>query len=113
MTDERVPAIPSDLVARYKRLSEYKPLEVAVCDIYVREYQNLIERISALEHANADLTAQVAALSKPVTHGMLDKIHKRRLQVQKDRDVSFDTAEIQALNEFIAARTAPKEDVKP
>jgi hypothetical protein len=39
-------SIPEDLKKRYEHLSSYKPMEVAVTDIHVREWKSLIERIA-------------------------------------------------------------------
>jgi hypothetical protein len=46
--------IPEDLKQRYENLASYKPMEVAVTNIYVRDWLVLIERIARLE---AQLTA--------------------------------------------------------
>lgn len=64
MSEHREVPIPEDLKARYKRLGEYKPIEVAVCDIYVREYQSLIERIGHAENAVAERDKRIAELTK-------------------------------------------------
>lgn len=67
--------IPEDLKQRYEHLGNYQPLEVAVTDIYVREWQLLIERIATAEQTIAELRAEVERLIwKPITPESLPKL---------------------------------------
>ena len=110
MTDERVPAIPSDLQALHRVFSTGKNVRPTA-----EECVKLIERIAALEAANADLTAQVEALSKPVS----DEENPSELEILREgvsRISAFlvgngDVAEVAArhLRALISARIAPKE----
>jgi len=56
-TASRTPKIPEDLKQRYEKLASYKPMAVAVTDIYVRDWQALIERIATLTEDLAAMTA--------------------------------------------------------
>lgn len=66
ISDEQQVPIPTDLLNRYKLLASYKPMEVAVTEIYVREYMRLIERIAILEAANRQHEERIAALALDV-----------------------------------------------
>lgn len=69
--------IPEDLKQRYEKLASYKPMEVAVTDIWVRDWLALIERIARAEAKVAALFAAVHEASALIHRNQISEgLHK-------------------------------------
>lgn len=79
--------IPEDLKQRYEWLSTYQPLEVAVTEIYVREYQSLIERIATLEASLREARQVPAECWKRLERAdqTINELHLRIQQFQESQ----------------------------